>query len=113
MQILLVRFADLRGFNQGSTSIRTEQVPGMTSLRLQPSLSLVALLVLPPLGAARAETTLLNVSYDPTRELYQEFNPVFGKHWRRRPARRSGFNSRTAGPASRRARSSTDRKPMS
>ena len=81
MQILLVRFADLRGFNQGSTSIRTEQVPGMTSLRLQPSLSLVALLVLPPLGAARAETTLLNVSYDPTRELYQEFNPVFGKHW--------------------------------
>jgi len=71
LQILLVRFADLRGFNQGSTSIRTEQVPGMTSLRLQPSLSLVALLVLPPLGAARAETTLLNVSYDPTRKLYR------------------------------------------
>ena len=25
---------------------------------------------------AQAQTALLNVSYDPTRELYQEFNPV-------------------------------------
>jgi len=25
--------------------------------------------------------TLLNVSYDPTRELYQEFNAAFAKHW--------------------------------
>ena len=30
---------------------------------------------------AFAEKTLLNVSYDPTRELYQEFNPAFIKHW--------------------------------
>lgn len=29
---------------------------------------------------ARAET-LLNVSYDPTRELYREFNEAFAKHW--------------------------------
>jgi sulfate/thiosulfate-binding protein len=29
-----------------------------------------------------AEVTLLNVSYDPTRELYQEFNAAFAKHWR-------------------------------
>lgn len=28
-----------------------------------------------------AEKTLLNVSYDPTRELYQEFNVAFAKHW--------------------------------
>jgi sulfate transport system substrate-binding protein len=28
-----------------------------------------------------AEKTLLNVSYDPTRELYQEFNAAFAKHW--------------------------------
>ena len=27
------------------------------------------------------ERTLLNVSYDPTRELYQEFNEVFIRHW--------------------------------
>jgi len=24
---------------------------------------------------------LLNVSYDPTRELYREFNAAFAKHW--------------------------------
>jgi ABC-type sulfate transport system substrate-binding protein len=26
--------------------------------------------------------TLLNVSYDPTRELYREFNAAFSKHWK-------------------------------
>ena len=31
---------------------------------------------------AQAQTTLLNVSYDPTRELYQEFNPSFAKYWK-------------------------------
>ncbi len=33
-------------------------------------------------GAAFAETTLLNVSYDPTRELYKDFNQVFIKDWK-------------------------------
>jgi sulfate/thiosulfate transport system substrate-binding protein len=32
-------------------------------------------------GEARAQKTLLNVSYDPTRELYREFNPAFSKYW--------------------------------
>jgi len=31
---------------------------------------------------ALAQTTLLNVSYDPTRELYQDFNAVFAKYWK-------------------------------
>jgi sulfate/thiosulfate transport system substrate-binding protein len=31
---------------------------------------------------ALADTTLLNVSYDPTRELYQEFNAAFAKQWK-------------------------------
>jgi sulfate transport system substrate-binding protein len=34
--------------------------------------------------AACADTTLLNVSYDPTRELYQDFNAAFAKHWKGR-----------------------------
>ena len=38
----------------------------------------LALSVLP----ARADTTLLNVSYDPTRELYQSFNAAFAKQWK-------------------------------
>ena len=31
--------------------------------------------------AAAKDITLLNVSYDPTRELYQEYNAAFAKHW--------------------------------
>ncbi|MDR7219948.1 sulfate ABC transporter substrate-binding protein [Aminobacter aminovorans] len=34
------------------------------------------------LGFAYADTTLLNVSYDPTRELYKEYNEAFAKHWK-------------------------------
>lgn len=30
----------------------------------------------------KADVTLLNVSYDPTRELYQDFNAAFAKHWK-------------------------------
>ncbi len=33
-------------------------------------------------GIARAETALLNVSYDPTRELYQDFNAGFAGYWK-------------------------------
>jgi len=29
-----------------------------------------------------AEVTLLNVSYDPTRELYVDYNAVFAKYWK-------------------------------
>jgi sulfate/thiosulfate-binding protein len=37
--------------------------------------------------AAHAQT-LLNVSYDPTRELYQEYNAAFAKHWREKTGER-------------------------
>lgn len=33
-------------------------------------------------GAWAADITLLNVSYDPTRELYQDYNAAFAKHWK-------------------------------
>lgn len=33
-------------------------------------------------ATALGDTTLLNVSYDPTRELYQEFNEKFAEHWK-------------------------------
>jgi sulfate transport system substrate-binding protein len=29
-----------------------------------------------------AQTTLLNVSYDPTREFYEEYNQLFAQHWK-------------------------------
>ncbi|HEX3799574.1 MAG TPA: sulfate ABC transporter substrate-binding protein [Verrucomicrobiae bacterium] len=33
-------------------------------------------------SAFARDATLLNVSYDPTRELYQDYNAVFAKHWK-------------------------------
>ena len=43
----------------------------------------LALLVATGLAAtpAQAQTTLLNVSYDPTRELYRDYNEVFNAQW--------------------------------
>jgi sulfate/thiosulfate transport system substrate-binding protein len=32
-------------------------------------------------SAIAAQQTLLNVSYDPTRELYEDYNKAFQKHW--------------------------------
>jgi sulfate/thiosulfate transport system substrate-binding protein len=43
-------------------------------------LSLLSLLLAPLVAAG--ETTLLNVSYDPTRELYEDYNALFVEHWR-------------------------------
>ena len=35
------------------------------------------------IGSATAEDVeLLNVSYDPTRELYTEYNPAFAAYWK-------------------------------
>jgi len=34
-----------------------------------------------PAGPEGTAVTLLNVSYDPTRELYQEYNEAFRRHW--------------------------------
>ena len=39
-------------------------------------------LALGSVTTAFAETTLLNVSNDPTRELYKDYNEAFAKHWK-------------------------------
>jgi sulfate/thiosulfate transport system substrate-binding protein len=47
--------------------------------------TMLAALALFALGAPLAhakEVTLLNVSYDPTRELYEEYNAAFAKYWK-------------------------------
>lgn len=43
---------------------------------------LVALALSTPLLTLAADITLLNVSYDPTRELYVEFNKAFASYWK-------------------------------
>ena len=35
-----------------------------------------------PVAALAADINLLNVSYDPTRELYQDYNSAFAKYWK-------------------------------
>src|SRR6266508_302 len=51
--------------------------------KLNRKLFLIALLAGLSLSAAPAnEIKLLNVSYHTTRELYQDFNAAFAKHWK-------------------------------
>ena len=53
-------------------------------MRLRSTLAAAAALSIATVaaGAVLADTTLLNVSYDPTRELYKAFNEAFAKDWK-------------------------------
>ncbi|KFI06402.1 sulfate ABC transporter substrate-binding protein [Massilia sp. BSC265] len=55
-----------------------------TFLRSLAALALTAPLLAPVLSqpAAAADVSLLNVSYDPTRELYQDIDAAFARHWK-------------------------------
>lgn len=62
--------------------------------------ALIGVLVVSSLfGAASAgkEVTLLNVSYDPTRELYQEFNAAFAKYWKQKTGQAIRINQSHGG----------------
>jgi sulfate/thiosulfate-binding protein len=49
--------------------------------RIKPILPMMAILALGLGAAAAKDVKLLNVSYDPTRELYEDFNKAFIQHW--------------------------------
>ena len=51
--------------------------------------------------------SLLNVSYDPTRELHQEFNAAFANHWHAKTAQTVTIQQHTADQVSRHGPSST------
>jgi sulfate transport system substrate-binding protein len=53
-------------------------------LLLSPITSFLSAVILAFVAATSqaADVTLLNVSYDPTRELYQDFNAAFSKYWK-------------------------------
>ena len=65
-----------------------------------------------PSGFARADTQLLNVSYDPTRELYREINQAFAEDWKDRTGETVTCARPMADRARRPARSSTASTPM-
>jgi sulfate transport system substrate-binding protein len=55
----------------------------MTSAFRLCALAVIAGLALSSSAAVRADTTLLNVSYDPTREFYVAFNKSFADFWKK------------------------------
>ncbi|MET0660072.1 MAG: sulfate ABC transporter substrate-binding protein [Steroidobacteraceae bacterium] len=48
-------------------------------------------------GVAHAETTLLNVSYDPTRELYVDYNAAFAKYYEGKTGQKVHINQSHGG----------------
>ncbi len=66
--------------NEASASRRASRfAPGFIGFAL---LAAIGFLNLSAVATpASRKVTLLNVSYDPTRELYKEFNEAFAKHW--------------------------------
>lgn len=67
---------------------------------------LCAILVSLP-ALALGDTTLLNVSYDVTREFYKEYNPAFEKYWKEKTGETVTINQ-SHGGSSKQARSVID-----
>ena len=57
----------------------------------------VSVLLLATVSVQAAEVTLLNVSYDPTRELYSEFNAAFAKEWQKQSGDKVSFRQSHGG----------------
>ena len=73
-------------------------------------LSMLATLALPPTGAAAQQVQLLNVSYDPTRELYRDINAGFARAWQARTKQRAAIRQ-SHGGSGKQARSVIDGLP--
>ena len=67
----------------------------------------IAILSSLSLGQAQAATEFLNVSYDPTRELYDEYNKSFGTWWKQRTGEAVNFKQ-SHGGSGKQARSVID-----
>jgi sulfate transport system substrate-binding protein len=69
---------------QAPTAVQTEAVAGPNPFALigwRMAFATAGIAILTGLAPQAGAQTLLNVSYDPTRELYREFNEAFAKHW--------------------------------
>ncbi len=58
-------------------------------------------------SAARADATILNVSYDVAREFYKDYNPLFAAHWKKTTGETVAINQ-SHGGSSKQARSVLD-----
>ncbi|MCB5185086.1 sulfate ABC transporter substrate-binding protein [Methylobacillus gramineus] len=68
---------------------------------------ILAIGLLTATSLAYADTTLLNVSYDVTREFYKDFNPAFAKYWKQKTGESVVVNQ-SHGGSSKQARSVVD-----
>ena len=63
---------------------RTPRPSGMSRRRLMAGAATTALALTAPVSWAQKQVNILNVSYDPTRELYVDFNKAFAAHWQKK-----------------------------
>src|SRR3954470_2116958 len=73
-------FAASRPPCTGAPSLPEKDLPFMLRHFIRPALAAAALLLS---FGSQADVTLLNVSYDPTRELYADFNKRFADYWQK------------------------------
>ena len=79
----------------------------MTCLHRRGALAATALATLLWAVPASADTTLLNVSYDPTRELHKELSAAFAEEWRAKTGETVTFKA-SHGGSSKQARAVVD-----
>jgi sulfate/thiosulfate transport system substrate-binding protein len=65
--------------------------------RLVPRFFVLVATVFTLAAPVAAETALLNVSYDPTRELYQDFNSAFARRWKQQTGEAIGIRQSHGG----------------
>ena len=72
------------------------------------ALALLAVLIISSTRAPAATVTLLNVSYDPTRELYEEYNKAFAAYWKNQTGGDTVVVNQSHGGSGKQARSVID-----
>jgi len=82
-------------------------LPGFNMKRTIRFLTLTLALALSAGAASAADVELLNVSYDPTRELYEEYNTAFAAHWKQQTGDTVNI-SQSHGGSGKQARAVTD-----
>jgi sulfate/thiosulfate transport system substrate-binding protein len=87
-----------------SINLPPDNKKGSTMYRIKGALAALAISFS---AAAHADVTLLNVSYDPTRELYQDFNKSFITYWEGK-AREKVIVKQSHGGSGKQARSVVD-----
>jgi len=69
---------------------------------------LIAVALAAASAGAWSQVSLLNVSYDPTRELYQDYNAAFARHWQQQAGQKLTLRQ-SHGGSSKQARAVIDK----